>query len=100
MGPRKGPRGVKGSLARTRLVVQKAGLVGFNWKERKLSSAVYLMPADLCKDLSYYLNVRVADIIGDAKPNGEGWQKLVSWPGRGMFVVVISLEEVPSNSGQ
>lgn len=76
-----------------RFIVELAGLVGTNWETRAVSGSVYLQGAELLKDLAYWLNRRKAFVIGPAKENGHGWTDLVCWPGRGMFVVKLAVEE-------
>lgn len=73
--------------------VAKAALVGVSWPERRISSKVLVMPPEVCKQLRYYLNRRIAWTVSSAKPNGEGWSQLVCWPGWGMFLVAFEKED-------
>jgi hypothetical protein len=74
---------------RTRYTVIGAALCGTNWEVRQVSKTLYPMDSRFCHDLSYWLNKRLAYIIGPAKSNGEGWTNIVCWPGRGVFVATI-----------
>lgn len=73
--------------------VAKAALVGVNWVDRRVSSKTFLMPPELCKQLRYYLNRRIAWTVSSAKDCGEGWSQLVCWPGWGLFLVAFEKED-------